>query len=182
MKRFWLAALLAANAWAAAPAPLADLPSFSLIDASGRPFTKKSLQGSIWVVDFIFTRCQGQCPMLNEKMLQMKRELKDVKPFRVLSVSVDPKHDRPKILAAYAKGLGVTQADWVFATGDKKKIDSLIRDGFKLAGGNGDTIAHSPRFVLVDGQGRIRGYYHALEEEKLAELKKDLRELAAESK
>lgn len=182
MKSVWLAAALVAwNAWAAAPPPLADLPAFSLTTSEGKPFTKKDLKGSAWVVDFIFTRCQGQCPLLNEKMLRMKRELKDLKAFRVLSITVDPKYDRPKILAAYAKGLGVSPADWVFTTGEKVKIDSLIRDGFKLAGGNGDEIAHSARFVLVDGQGRIRGYYQALEDEKLAELKKDLGELSAEA-
>ncbi len=182
MRILWLATLFfAANRLAAAPAPLAGLPPFALTTSEGKTFSKKDLRGSAWVVDFIFTRCQGQCPLLNTKMAEVKRDLGVVKGFKFLSISVDPKHDRPKVLAAYAAKLGASPSEWIFGTGGKKEIDALIRDGFKLAGGNGDTIAHSPRFVLVDGQGRIRGYYQAMDEEKLSELKKDLRELSAEA-
>ncbi len=51
---------------------------------------------------------------------------------------------------------------WYFLTGPVPTLQMLDRDAFKL--GNIDAaMQHSTRFVLVDRQGRIRGYYDTSE-------------------
>jgi protein SCO1/2 len=93
---------------------------------------------------------------------------------------VDPDRDTAKALAAYAAEQGATRDRWLFLTGDKQALYDLCMKGFKLpldasAGTTLEPIAHSTRFVLVDRQGEIRGYYSATEEE-------DLQRLAVEAK
>jgi protein SCO1/2 len=74
---------------------------------------------------------------------------------RLLSVTLDPGYDTPKILSEYA---GFHHADskiWTFATGDEKEIDSLTR-GFSVYRQNeGGTISHGLATALVNRDGRI---------------------------
>ena len=82
--------------------------------------------------------------------------------MRLVSFSVDPAEDTPPVLAAYAKTHGAAPSMWYFLTGPVATLQMLDRDAFKL--GNIDaTMQHSTRFVLVDRQGRIRGYYDTSE-------------------
>jgi cytochrome oxidase Cu insertion factor (SCO1/SenC/PrrC family) len=83
-----------------------------------------------------------------------------------VSISVDPEHDTPGVLADYAKGIGVDPARWTLLTGDPARIRSLVVDGFKTplpppatAAPGVIDIAHTGKLVLVDGEGRVRGYY-----------------------
>lgn len=156
---------------------LAQLPDFHFQNSLGRTTTLKDLAGKVWVADFIFTRCGGQCPILSAKMAELGRKFEKEKDFRLVSFTVDPQNDTPQVLAEYAKRFQAPPASWYFLRGPKAKMDGYIRDGFKLAGGNGDEIAHSFRFVLVDKTGQIRGYYAAVEPEKIESLKADLQAL-----
>ena len=76
------------------------------------------------------------------------------------------------VLAAYASTYSITDPSWYFLTGDRAPIYDLVRDGFLLAVDSDppaemvtadEPIVHSSRFVLVDGRGRIRGYYESTE-------------------
>ena len=49
------------------------VPSFSLTDQDGHSFSSESLHGKVWIADFIFTRCAGQCPMMTMQMGQIGR-------------------------------------------------------------------------------------------------------------
>ena len=161
-------------------AKLYPLPEFSLTDQSERSVTLADLKGRVWIADFIFTNCGGICPVMTEKM----RKLHDVLPqdIRFVSISVDPERDTPKALAAYAAAHGAPQERWLFLTGDKQALYDLCVKGFKLpldpAGGTtAEPIAHSTRFVLVDQQGEIRGYYDATEEDSMTRLIADSKKL-----
>jgi len=85
-------------------------------------------------------------------------------------------------LAAYAAEHGATRERWLFLTGDKQSLYDLCVKGFKLpldeSGGTAaEPIAHSTRFVLVDKQGEIRGYYSGTEEQDLMRLAADAKQL-----
>jgi len=71
---------------------------------------------------------------------------------------------------------------WLFATGERDAIQGLLKDGFHVAfaddGPPSGPITHSDRFVLVDGEMRIRGYYHGSDPADLARLANDARQLA----
>jgi len=138
------------------------VPAFSLIERSNRPVDSRELAGKVWVADFIFTQCAGMCPVMTGKM----RLLQDRLPAEIhlVSFSVDPARDTPEVLTEYAKRHDADPTRWLFLTGDKDAIYRLSIEGFKLglddtSGTAAEPITHSTRFVLVDRQGRIRGYY-----------------------
>ena len=156
--------------------PLAALPAFRLIDQTGQPVTLETFGGRPWVVDFIFTRCGGQCPLLTQRMKKLAGMLP--KGVRLVSLSVDPEYDRPEILAAYAQERGAVDPRWSFLTGNPDDVRALIRAGFLLALEPGqpdsqEPILHSTRFVLVDGRGQVRRYAEAFDDAALESLARD---------
>lgn len=151
----------------APPPVLGRLPDFALVDAAGRPFGSADLAGHVYVASFFFTRCPSICPLLMKGMWRLQdgfaQKAVDV---RLVSISVDPENDTPPVLAAYGARLGVDPARWTLLTGDPGKVKALVVDGFKTPmdpeapGTPGPVdIAHTGKLVLVDGAGRIRGYY-----------------------
>ena len=72
----------------------------------------------------------------------------------------------------------------MFLTGGRKELYALVVKGFKLgldfgddAGPSEGIITHSTRFVLIDGAGKIRGYYHGTEQDMVDQVLLDLRAL-----
>ena len=57
-------------------------PTFTLTAHDGKPFSSDSLDGSIWVVDFIFTNCAGPCPLMTQRMALLQEKLADVEGVR----------------------------------------------------------------------------------------------------
>jgi protein SCO1/2 len=157
------------------------VPDFSLMDQTDKTVTLQELKGKVWVADFIFTNCGGTCPVMTEKM----RKLEETLPvnIRLVSFTVDPNRDTSKVLAAYAAEHGATRERWLFLTGDKQMLYDICIKGFKLpleddAGTPLEPITHSTRFVLVDKQGQIRGYYSGTEEPELNRLVADAKRLS----
>jgi len=156
------------------------VPDFSLTDQTDKTVTLQELKGKPWIADFIFTNCGGTCPVMTQEM----RELQQVLPpnIRLVSFTVDPQRDTSKVLAAYAAEHGATRDRWLFLTGDKQQLYDICIKGFKLPlldeGGTPlEPIAHSTRFVLVDKDGQIRGYYSGTEEQELKRLSADAKKL-----
>ncbi|HVR69235.1 MAG TPA: SCO family protein [Vicinamibacteria bacterium] len=169
-----------------APPVIAQLPAFSLVDSGGRAVTADDLRGKAWVADFIFTRCGGACPTLTARMAALRRDMPPDVAF--VSITVDPAHDTPEVLAAYARRAGA-ESNWLFLTGERDALYRLALEGFKLgveevpperqAAGDGPFL-HSSHFVLVDGRGRVRGYYDSTEEEARQRLRRDLQAVRKE--
>ena len=159
------------------------LPSFALTDHEGHPISLESLRGSVWVADFILTRCAGQCPLMTQEMAKLAEEFRATPSIRLVSFTVDPEHDRPAVLAEYAKHHEDAGSRWAFVTGEQAQLWQLCREGFKLSVGEGEPtgpepMTHSVRLVLVDREGAIRGYYDATDPARLKRLREDLKALA----
>ncbi len=145
-----------------------SVPTFSLTERTGETFTDKGLDGSIWIADFIFTNCTGVCPLLSRTMSRLQNQLRNDN-VRFLSLTVDPTRDTPEVLRRYAKRYRASKTDWLFLTGDEAEMRQLIVDGFRLgvtALPNDDPrlvthepIIHSNRYLLIDAERKIRGYY-----------------------
>lgn len=180
--------LLATAAACRAPEPLpvlAELPPFALVERSGAALDKAALAGRPAIVDFIFTRCPASCPRLTARMKELEKRLPERSTVRLLSITVDPEHDRPEVLTRYADGWQAGPR-WLFATGERAAIWELVRKGFLLAveetpEDTTSPILHSNRFALVDGQGRLRATYLAFDEDALDRVLADLARVEAES-
>lgn len=158
-------------------------PDFELTNRDGRRITTDDLRAQPWVADFIFTSCPGVCPLLTERMQELAEDV-PADRVRLVSISVDPENDTPEVLEAYARKNQAGE-NWLFLTGEQEHVAAVIKDGFKLAYDPApgeraaEPIVHSNRFVLVDAEGQIRGYYNAFDEKELADLRRDLASLLA---
>ena len=125
---------------------------FLLTAQDGQPFESKWLDGHIWVADFIYTTCDGPCPMMSSQMRRIQDQTAAEMPdVRFISITVDPVHDTPPVLLEYAKHFKADFNRWRFLTGDQSALNDLALKGFKLNTVDG-SLTHSTRFVLVDGK------------------------------
>jgi len=178
-----------ARAGRAAPLPrYGQVPSYELLDDDGRPFDPLMLRGEVWISDFIFTRCAGQCPMLTDRLAHLATRLGDQSRLRFVSFTVDPAWDTPQRLQEYAKRYRATDGavPWSFVTGPQEQLWRLSREGFHLGverqpEAAAEPILHSVRLVLVDAQGAIRGYYDGTDEQQVRQLEHAARRLLAEA-
>ena len=176
MKALWLL-------FAAASLPVyGPVGTFSLRDQSGKPFTEKNLEGNAWVVDFIFTRCGGPCPMLTRRMKEIQDRLPE--GARLLSITVDPDYDSPKVLSEYAASHGADPGKWVFATGRKEDVYRLIQSRLlnpvmknPKSASAGEAFIHSQKFALVGPGGNIRGFYDGDDASTPREILRDIRNM-----
>lgn len=169
-----------------APPPLptfGQLPAFSLLDQDGHPVTSATFAGRAYVANFFFTSCPTVCPVLMGKMRGLQDRTKGLGTSAVLvSFSVDPATDTPAVLATYSQQFKRDPARWTLVTGPTEEMQRTVVDGFKVMmgreardGGDGFDVVHGEHFVLVDQQGRLRGYYPADQIDRLVD---DLTRLA----
>ena len=173
-----------------------EIPFFTLTDQDNARFARDSMEGKIWVADFIFSNCPAICPLLTAKFKALEEETMDwedgagAERVRFLSISVDPRNDTPAALKKYAEKYKANLDRWTFLTGAPADVAQLLQNGFKVATVDGVSeekvakvadgeILHVEHFALVDHLGRVRGYY-AQDSESQAKLRRDLRRLLAE--
>jgi cytochrome oxidase Cu insertion factor (SCO1/SenC/PrrC family) len=160
------------------------VPAFTLLERSGQSATLADMRGKVWIADFIYTTCTDTCPMQSATMARLQEKFRDQTDLRFVSFSVDPERDTPEALARYADRFKASANRWLFLTGGKEQIARLVQEGFRLsaatvteAASKEAVILHSPRFVLMDRQSQIRGYYDSRDNAALERLNKDVASL-----
>lgn len=155
-------------------------PDFELADQRGGRVSKASLSGKPWVVNFIFTQCRSVCPLLTAKMVQLQRKLPGA-PVQFVSISVDPEHDDPMTLGAYAQAWAPGEQRWSLLATSRESLQRVLA-GFKVTAEASDAgidpIVHSSIFVLVDSRGDVRGVYDSEHREEFQALVRDAAALA----
>ena len=170
------------------PPAYGSVPDFSFIERSGQRVERVEFLGRIWVVDLIYTRCPDTCPLQSAEMARLQAEFVNEADIRLVSITVDPARDTLAVLSRYAKRFGADPKRWLFLTAEKEAMYRFVQEGLRLpvmdpgsrargAGGRGVTLLHSSRFVLVDREARIRGYYESSDMESLRQLREDVKTL-----
>jgi len=134
---------------------------FSLTNQNGERISIDTFHGNSLVLTFVFTRCPvpNFCPRMSNNFEELQEAIKSgtgrLSTTRLLSVTLDPAYDTPKVLSDYA---GFHHADskiWSFATGDEKEIDSLTRAFSVYRQNEGGTISHGLATALINKEGKI---------------------------
>jgi protein SCO1/2 len=141
-------------------------PPFTLTTQDGKAFKSKQLAGKVWVVSFIFTTCSGSCPATTHRMGALEQALGDkglLKDDRVrlVSISLDPARDTPRVLRGYMKLYDADPEHWTFLTGEEREVGKVIDAwGMWVKEAEGGQLNHPSRIFLVDAKGRIREIYN----------------------
>ncbi|MEN2415617.1 SCO family protein [Flavobacterium mesophilum] len=169
-------------------------PKFELTNQDGAKVSNETYKGKVYVLEFFFTTCPSICPKMNLSMLEIEKTFFGNPNFGIVSITIDPNHDTPKVLKDHAKLLGVKSSNWNFLTGDKATIMDLSNKGFNLYAGENDKVSggfeHSGLFALIDKDGKIRCrkdefgnpilYYDGLDKKGVREIQEDIKVLLAE--
>lgn len=156
------------------PKPGDEVPDFQLVNQDGKRILLHQYRGRALLVTFIYTRCPlpDYCPLMTSNFAEINEAIqKDPARYpetHLLSISVDPEYDTPKILKSY----GATHAGdagratferWEFASGtagDVKKIAGYF--GLQYFPDK-DQIVHSLRTALIGPDGKLVKIYRGNE-------------------
>lgn len=105
------------------------IPDTVLVDQDGRKVRLRSLLNSEYpvVVDFIYGTCTTICPVLSAGYVNLQRKLgDDNQKVRLLSITIDPENDSPKVMKEYLKRYHA-KPGWDFLTGSRADIDAVMK-------------------------------------------------------
>ena len=138
-----------------------EMPAFSLTNQNGERVSLDTFRGQPFVLTFVFTRCPvpNFCPLMSNNFEELQAAIKagsgPLSTTRLLSVTLDPGYDTPKILNEYAAFHHADSQVWTFATGDGKQIDLLTRAFSVYRQTEGGTISHGLATALINGHGTV---------------------------
>ena len=144
-----------------------QIPAFSMTDQKGRTQNNLSYIGQVVVLNFIFTRCKDVCPTLTAQMSGIQGDLQaslQRDQIQLLSLTVDPYYDTPSILDEYAESFSANPEYWHFLTGETENLPVLIeqfQQAYEITeqSTTAPSILHSEKFIVVDQNGYIRGFF-----------------------
>ncbi len=163
---------------------LADIgpaPRTVLIDSRKENFDLEKLKGKVVLVSFIYTTCNGVCPLTTQALSGVRKKLEEAelwgKSVEFVSITLDPARDTPKVLEDYAKVWRADPASWHFLTGAPEDVAKVISawDMWVKSDAKG-VLDHPSRIFLIDGRGREREIY-SLEFLKAETVLEDVRGL-----
>lgn len=161
--------------------------TFTFIDQEGKPFTKADMKGKVSVVEYFFTTCTSICPKMNKSLARVYKAYKGNPNVLLLSHTVDPVHDTAGAMKAYSLRFDADPRQWIFLTGDKKRLYEMARYSYLISAQDDTTgvtpdqdFIHDNHFALVDQTGHIRGFYDGLKAEQVDTLISDIKLLLEE--
>ena len=162
------------------------IPAFSFINQYGDSVTNKQLDGNIYIADFFFTTCPSICPIMHRNMLTVYEEFKKTPEVKIISFTIDPRHDSVAVLKDYANKLGVAGNSWFFLQGQKENTYQLAKSFLVTTPAEDnrpdakEKFIHDGYFILVDKQKRVRGSYDGTDPKQVEKLIADVKTLKAE--
>jgi protein SCO1 len=151
------------------PQPGDEVPDFTLVNQNGKAIHFKQFRGKPLLLTFIYTRCPfpDYCPRMSNNFAQIMQQLqKDPKTFgqaQLLSISIDPEHDKPAVLRSYGERyvgrVDPRFAHWAFASGSPEQVRKAA-DFFGLSYNQKDgQIVHGLVTVLIGKDGKVAKVY-----------------------
>lgn len=162
------------------PAPGSQIPDFALLNQDGKQISIDKYRGAALVLTFIYTRCPlpDYCPLMTTNFAEIEKTLRgDPATYSnglLLSISVDPQYDTPKVLRAYGTAMGSDFKRWEFATGTRDQVKAIAEYFGLTYWTEGDQIIHGLRTAVIDEEGRLVKLFNGNEwkpEQVLSELK-----------
>lgn len=137
----------------------AAVPDFSLVDQRKRPVSLSSLRGKVVVANFIYTTCAlpNFCLRLanNFAVLQKRFATQLGKELVLLTLTFDPTHDTPEVMATYARQWNANADTWRFLTGAPGDVERACALFGVHAFSNEGLMDHSLHTVIIGRDGTL---------------------------
>lgn len=162
------------------------ISDFKLLNQKSDTISFANYEGKIIILNLLYTNGKGLgVDFANKAMGVFSSVYEKNKIVHLVGLTIDPIHDQPTVLDAYAKQIGANPEKWDLLSGDSTQVNNLIKNGLLLDAHktivNGETkFTFTNMFVLIDTNHRIRGYYEATNQEALSKLDDEIKVLIAE--
>ena len=145
--------------------------SLTLTERNGKArILPDMLRGKVTVCASLYTVCPHGCAAIIAEMRKLNEAHRSHPDFQQLSLALAPERDTASFLQSYAEGIGVKPGDpWWFLTGPQQGVWDYLTQAQKLEAprlipeekrlNTLDFYEHDLRIVVLDRQGRVRGYY-----------------------
>jgi protein SCO1/2 len=149
------------------PEPGEEVPDFAFTNQDGKHIDLHQFHGHVLLVTFIYTRCPFPdfCPRVSGNFNEIYKQLGNASSTRLLSISFDPEHDKPKVLRDYAFSVAHTHdatlfQRWQFAVPREQDLPK-IADFFALTvKPEGGMITHNLSTAVIGPDSKIVKWYH----------------------
>ncbi|MCB1176263.1 MAG: SCO family protein [Leptospiraceae bacterium] len=150
--------------WNSEDKDIIKIPNYNFKNQNNNFVTHKKMNDKISIACFFYTQCGGYCPLIMKHMKKIRDAFPDDKNIYLVSYSVTPDYDTPKVLTRYSNTTGFGKFNWDLVTGDKKEIYKLARETFNadtntLTPRTSNDFIHSEHIYIIDSKRKLRGIY-----------------------
>jgi protein SCO1/2 len=143
------------------------VPDFVLTDQTGQRVALSQFAGRVVALTFIYTSCPlpEYCFRLSNNFGRLNKRFADRmgRDLILLSITFDPVHDQPKVLAKYASTWKADPKSWHFLTGTLADVKAVCRlFGLSFWQDEG-LLTHSLHTVILDRQGKLAANFEGNE-------------------
>ncbi len=138
-----------------------EVPDFAMTTQDGKTLRLSDLRGKVVALTFIYTRCPlpDFCPKMDRKFAELTEKVgavpKRAEAIRLLSVSFDPEHDTPEILAKHAKSQGASPPLWTFAVASHPELSKVAGPLGLAYGPAKNEVIHNLSVAVIGPDGRL---------------------------
>lgn len=136
-----------------------SVPDFSLTDQLRRQVSLAQFSGKVVALNFVYTRCPlpQYCFRMANNFGRLQKRFRERlgKDLVLLTVTFDPIHDQPEVLAEYAKTWKADAKVWHFLTGSQEDVN-LLCDWFGVGYWQDEgTLTHSLHTAIIGRDGKL---------------------------
>ena len=132
-----------------------QMPDFTLTDQNGGAVRLSGFEGQLVAIDFIYTRCPlpDVCPRLSANFARLQKRFGG--KIVLLSITLDPRHDTPEVLAEYAQRWRADSHTWLFLTGSEDAIKKVAGHFGVVYWPEEGAITHTSSTAIIDRAGKL---------------------------
>jgi protein SCO1/2 len=151
-----------------------EVPDFSFVNQDGIRINLKQFRGKALMLTFIYTRCPVPdfCTLMSNNFARVDQELRKTPDLyaqtHLLSISIDPKYDTPKVLRSYGAAHTGNYSEekfahWEFATGEAEEVQRAAKYFGLTYYPETDQIVHALRTAVITPDGKVFVIYRGNE-------------------
>ncbi len=144
--------------------PVSD---FVLTDQLGQRVALSQFHGKVVAMSFFYTSCllPNYCFRLSNNLGQVQKRFASRigSDLVLLSITFDPVHDQPAVLAKYARIWKADPQSWHFLTGPLDQVRNVCRRFGVNVWPDGESITHSLHTAVIDRQGKLAANFEGNE-------------------
>lgn len=140
-------------------------PGYGLVAEDGSFVSSEDARGAVTLYSFAPTDCGERCDSMFATLARVQDRVADEidlgdTDFRIVTIALDGVED-PAVLARAATEAGADGERWRWYGGDEATTRTVVAQGFRrwYEPAEDGGVDFDPAFVLVDGNGLIRGDY-----------------------